>query len=447
MKFKSYQLKNWILVALEANEFIEPTKIQQGTFKFLNQNENLIISSPTGTGKTLIYVLRSLNLINEDLNSIQTIVVVPTKELAIQVHNNFKKLTKNNNKLKISLINENNDLIRIVSSKNQPQIVIATVHKIKQMIIDKVNFSNLKLLVLDEADMLIDYGFHGDLSFILSNLNKYNFQKIILSASIENNIASQFKNLIKNIKFINAQNKLYEHRQIKHNIVYTKNNSNNMQTLFDLLKIIKPYFTIIFSNRQNEAIEIYQEMLAKKYNVALLHKDIDSRERKNIFKDIQNNKYQYLVATDLASRGIDIDGVSDVISYNLPQDDIWYLHRSGRTGRQKYLGNSYVIYSKNNDHQLTRLQSKNINWNYLLIENNQLVEKKIKLKKKITNIDQNLKKEISKIYSSNAKVKPGYKKKRKEEVAKLKQKAKRKYIDQKMKEVLNKKHKEKNNEI
>ena len=202
-----------------------------------------------------------------------------------------------------------------------------------------------------------------------------------------------------------------------------------------MINVINPYLCIIFANTKQDVEKIYSYLLNRKSNVGMLHKDLDPRERKQVFNKLNRNEFKFLVASDLASRGLDIDGVSDVISYGLPKEDIWYLHRSGRTGRGKYCGNSYVIYDKKYDNQISRLNKK-VNWIYYLLNNNQLIQQNISIKYKKQNLDIETKKEINKLYNrKNLKVKPGYKKKLKTKVFKLKQKAKRKYLDEKYKKI------------
>jgi len=444
MKFSSLTLKPWLYKALSVNNFIDLTEVQEKTFKAINQGKNVVVSAPTGSGKTLCYLLPMLNNIKAKEPNIQYLIVAPTKELVWQIYHNLLSLTKFNSALKIVLL-DNND--KVENLKHNPsQIVIGTVEKIAKAISIGVNFKYLKQIVLDEADMLIDYGFVGSINALFDKLNLYrnDIQKTFFSASIHNTVANTFKKAVGNIVSIQLEKNIFTNNKIEHSIVYQKNNDKPIETLKALLKIINPYVCIIFANTKKEVENIYAMMLNAHMDVAMLHKDLNPRERKQVFNRVKNNEFKYLVATDLASRGLDIDGVSDVISFGLPKEDIWYLHRAGRTGRGKYNGSSYVIYDKQYSNNINHL-AKKINWVYYMINGSYLVEKAIKIKSKPAIMDVEMKKEISKLYTSKAtKVKPGYKKKIKKQIFKMQQAKKHEYLERKYKQMRIEKYKEQN---
>lgn len=435
MKFASLSLKLWLYTALTNNNFVELTPVQEKTFKLVNQGNNVVISAPTGSGKTLCYLLPILNNLDEQEKHIQYVIIAPTKELVWQIYNNFLALTKYNKTIKIVLLDKNEKVDNLIN--NPSQIVIATVEKIRQAIAKGVNFKYLKQIVLDEADMLIDYGFVNSINDLFSKLNLYNnqVQKVFCSASIHNNVSNTFKKAVSNLTSIQLEKNIFENKQIKHCLVYQKDNTDPYKTLEQLLEVINPYMCIIFANTKQDVEKIYSQLLAKGLEVGMLHKDMTTRDRKQMFSKLNNNQFKYLVATDLASRGLDIDGVSDVISFGLPKEDIWYLHRAGRTGRGKYTGNSYVIYDRKYDYQISKLEHK-VHWTYYLLSNNQLTEKQLHIHKSKPIVDVQMQKEISKLYNKkNQKVKPGYKKKLKQQIYKMKQKAKHKYLEEKFNKI------------
>ena len=436
MKFTDLFLKSWLQASLKANNFINLTPIQQQSFFTINNHKNSLLSAQTGSGKTLCYILPILNNIKPlGPKKIQAIVVVPTKELSWQIYDNFVKLAKPNKDIKIGIFKDGN-------FDNACDILITNLPKLKSSIAQGfLNSKFLKTIVFDEADMLFDHSFFDDVNFIFKKmqLDQQKIQKIFLSASINPSQTTIYKKFANNLKVICINNKVYHHQQINHKLVYTKNNLDPFTVLKQLIDVINPYMCIIFANTKQEVKKIYLWLKTIKKSVAILHNNLDDRTRKNIFKSLKNNRYKYLVATDLASRGIDLEGVSDIISFNLPKDDLWYLHRSGRTGRKNYHGNSYVIYNKAIDKQIARLSSKSISWKYYLLANNQLInkDKHPHFKQNWLNNDPIWKMQINKLYNNKAKrVKPGYKKKLKQQIFKLKQKAKHKYIDNKYKNIL-----------
>lgn len=436
MKFVDLSLKPWLQTSLKANGFINLTPIQQKSLTTVSDHHNSLLLAQTGSGKTLCYLLPILNkIVPLTPKRIQAIVVVPTKELSWQIYDNFVKLAKPNIEIKVGIYkNDNFD--------ESCDILITNLPKLKTSIVKgRLNSKFLKTIVFDEADMLFDHSFIGDIKYIFEKmqLHRTNIQKIFLSASINQSQTAIYKKVAHDLKVILDNDKLYRHQQINHIVVYTKNNLEPFSVLQQLINVINPYMCIIFANTKQEVKKIYLWLRSVKKFVAILHNDLDDRTRKNIFKQLKNNHYKYLVATDLASRGIDLEGVSDIISYNLPNDDLWYLHRSGRTGRKNYHGNSYVIYNKTIDKQIARLSSKSISWRYYLLVNNQLInkDKNTHFKKNWLNNDPIWKMQINRLYNNKAKrVKPGYKKKLKQQIFKLKQKAKRKYLDNKYKNIL-----------
>jgi len=286
---------------------------------------------------------------------------------------------------------------------------------------------------------LLDLGFTQKINAIFKLVDKPSLQKIACSATTHESLANQFANYFKDTKVISLNKSIWMNQQINHNIVYTSDNNDPYDTLKKLLKTINPFFCIIFANTKDESKKIYDFMLQNGYyNTALLHKDLLPRQRKKIFNEINENKYQYLVATDLASRGIDIVGADIVISFGLPEESIWYMHRVGRVGRYKSAGTSYVIFRGKDSQIINRLTNKNINFNYYLLKNNEMINKPIKLrlpKKKFFDLDTNQK--IKKIINTQSKkVKPGYKKKIKNQIHRIKQKIKHEYIEKRIKQTL-----------
>ncbi|MBP5256797.1 MAG: C-terminal helicase domain-containing protein, partial [Mycoplasma sp.] len=234
-------------------------------------------------------------------------------------------------------------------------------------------------------------------------------------------------------------NSIWLNNQISHNIIYQSNNFNPFDTLIEFLKNINPYFCIIFTNTKKEANIIYNKMLELEYNVGLIHQDIYERKRKQIYRQILNNKFQYLVATDLIARGIDIPHADIVISFGLPSDTMWYIHRAGRIGRNKRNGYSYCIYRITDDGLINNLIHKGIKWNFFLINNESKLiakNKELKIRKKLK-FDEQTNNQIKKIiYTNSKKVKPGYKKKIKQQIYKIKQKVRHQNIEKKIKRTL-----------
>ncbi len=441
---------DWINKGVKEIPFVKFTDIQKKTIPSLLRNENVVGVSETGTGKTYCFLLPMLNKVDFNNEEIQGVVIAPTRELARQIFSKFNYFKKFNNELKVQLVigGEEIEKIKEKISKSKPQIIIATPQRFLELSKSKIKFNNINTIVFDEADMLIDLGFISIFKniFDLLGQNK-NLQKIAFSATLHEMLSNQLSTYFKNSKIIDVSKNIWTNDRINHTLIHTQINSDLKESLNVLLENINPYFCIIFCNTIKESEIIYKFLLEKNKNVVLLHGKLESRKRKNTYKAIQSFKYQYLVATDLASRGLDIDGASHIISLDLPKEDLWYIHRSGRSGRSKYYGESYVFFDNKYLANISRLKNKGINWKNVKINNNKLVNFdyviKEKPKRKLTEVDIKIQHVIN---TSSKKVKPGYKKKIKEDIKKIKQRAKRKKIDESVKKILVIKYKKENAE-
>ncbi|MGL5640289.1 MAG: helicase-related protein, partial [Mycoplasmoidaceae bacterium] len=330
--------------------------------------------------------------------------------------------------------------------KAKPQVIIATPERFLELCETSIKTTFINTIVFDEADMTMDLGFASVFQQIFNVLSpNKNLQKIAFSATLHDMLSRQISLYFKDTKIIDISENIWKNDQIKHILIHDEINIAKEETLKTLISSINPYFCIIFCNTIDSANKIYELIKGLNINVGLLHGKLESRKRKNVYKDIQNFKYQYLVATDLASRGLDIDGASHIISFDLPKEDLWYIHRSGRSGRGKYNGESYVLFDKAWILNINRLRSKGIKWESLKIKKGKLEPFEYVFKKqrerKETEVDKKIQHVIN---TSSKKVKPGYKKKLKAEIKKIKQKEKRKKIDASVKKILVVKYKKEN---
>lgn len=421
---------NWVQEVLNSLNFKTLTEIQRQSIPAILENKNIIGVSETGTGKTYCFLFPIFDSIDEDNKSVQTIIISPTRELAKQIYSKAIYFKKFNNNIKIStLIGGTENNIETVA-KNPPQILISTPQKLLDLLTNyKFNLASVTKIILDEADMLVDLGFFGLIDSIFNFFKKIDLiQKIAFSATLHESLSVQLSKYFKNTEVIQVSNKIWKHNKINHYVIHYQ---GDKQIVFiDLINSINPYFCIIFANTKKDVEEIYSILCKNNRNVLKLHGGLTSRERKNVFKEIQNNNLNFLVATDLASRGIDIDGASHIISWNMPKDDIWYIHRSGRTGRGIYSGESYVFLDNLTSYQILRLQKKGIHWKNKKYTKHQFVDFDYKFKqkeKKETEVDVQIRKIIQ---TSDKKVKPNYKKKIKLKINEVKRKAKRNRIEE-----------------
>lgn len=434
MFYDDLPIKFWLKTALKKNNFLQLTPIQEAAFKTLNFRPfNAIIFSPTGSGKTLSYLLPVLNNIDDKLQQLQCLVILPTHELTWQTYENFKKIAQFNTNIKIGLLTKQN----IFNKPNH--VLISTLATIKnELKASTINWKYLKIIVFDEADMLFDSTFITDINNIFAKmqLSQKKIKKIFLSASLTVDQINFYKKIAHPLKFIHTAKRLFTNDRIKHIVVYKKNDQHQFQILKEFIPLLETYFCIIFANKKEDVEKIYQWLVKIRRNVAILHNELNQSFRKQIFHKLKNNEYKYLVCSDLMARGIDLPNVSDVISYDLPQENLWYLHRCGRTARNRNFGRSFVIYCRENQKKIDKL-SKHVKWNYWLLEQKGIKkmndENNFKYQIPLTDKQQ---KEIRKIYNNKSlRIKPGYKKKIREKIFRIRQKSKRKYLDRKYQKI------------
>jgi len=443
--FLTYKFKESISKWLEVSKIQEPNEIQQKALPVILSKNNTIIVSQTGSGKTLCYLLPIINSIDTSFQGTQALIILPTKELARQVYSYLVSYNFYEPKLrtKLAIGGENTKELFNKIKANQPHIIVGTIFMISELLEQKYINREIKTVVFDEADMLFDMGFIYQVDKLLKYIDSKLLQKIAASATLHETFRNKLAKFFTNTKIITSQSSIWDNKNINQTIVYN-NDYDSLKTLKAVLNIINPYSCLIFANTRNEIEQIKKLLEETNKNFSVIHKDLSPRERKNIFNNINSNKYQYILASDLASRGLDIKNIDLVISYGLPEDDVWYMHRIGRVGRNFKKGEAMIIYKKGIDSIISRLNKKGIKFNYQLIKGNTFINKDLRLhlKKKIL-FDDNTNKKIKEFYNKNSKVvKPGYKKKIKEYIHKISQKKKHEFIDKKIKENLVKKWKE-----
>lgn len=427
MKFSSFNLKQELINSLEKQGYLEPTDVQTNVIPKLLKGENIVVQSETGTGKTHSFLIPILNNLEYN-NKIQAIIISPTIELATQIYNFINKFKVDFNKLSAKLFVSGKDSDTDINSiKNGCQIVICTPGRLN--FIKKYIKDPIRTMVLDEADMLLDDGFLDIIDEIITKLSPKQIE--VFSATINKKVQYFAKKYI-NADYVIEMNK--EHstsKTVKHFIVNVKH-SDLFESVVKFIKFYNPYFLLIFSNTKKEASDLYDYLSRKKYKCGIISGDLTPRERKQMLRRIKSNEFQIVCCSDLASRGLDIDDVSDVLSLSLPNNIEYYFHRAGRTGRNFKSGNSYIFYNKDQTKEVDFLKENKIDFTYLKISNDEFIKDKNfiitfnKNKKAPTELDKEIKKVVNK--NKNKKIKPGYKKKIKREVDKLKSKHRREII-------------------
>ncbi len=424
----TYNLRPFLIEALEDLKFKDYTEIQEKVIPKAIKGMNIIGQSRTGSGKTHAFLLPVIN--NLDINSkyAQVVIATPTRELSQQVYEMAKHLTSfSEDEIRIKLLSGGTDRKKEMKSleNQQPHIVIGTPGKIADLAFKEsvLIINKVKTLIIDEADMTLESGFLEEIGQIESKIDS-NRNLMVFSATFPEQLKQFIAKHVSTHEYIKVGEKEHKHINIKHEFIYCKN-GEKLQSLSDLIKTINPYLALIFVNTKEMADQVANGLKSARQKVAVIHGGLDQRARARVMNRVRNLEFQFVVATDLAARGIDIPGVSHVINYELPRDLDFYTHRSGRTGRVDQEGICYTLYDNSDELLISKLLSRGIEIEYKALTKNGLeTYKNRKIRADRTRPETPEEKTARKMVVKPKKVKPGYKKKYNEEVKNVAKKIK-----------------------
>ena len=388
-KFENLGLSDDLVLLLNELGYKEPTKIQSLSIPLALMGRDILGCAQTGTGKTASFVLPIIEILNNQKSKARmprSLILTPTRELAEQISIYFKKILKNN-KLNFCLLIGGTALTDQDKLLNKGvDILIATPGRL----IDHINrgnilFNDLKILVIDEADRMLDMGFIPDIDQISENLPKIR-QTLFFSATLNKEILNIGKRFVINPKLIEVSPPSSTSNTIDQYIIKC-NIKNKLTTLENILSSIKTKNTVIFCNRKKDIGSLYTDLKRRNISSIMFHGDLLQSKRQEALNEFKNGNNKILIASDVAGRGIDIENISHVINFDVPINPEDYVHRIGRTGRAGKKGTA-----------ITFILKKDIK--YL-----QEIEKLIKMKIKIFNINLEEKKlkdyEFKTLYESN----------------------------------------------
>ncbi len=422
--------KAYINEALKAIKFTELTKVQEQVIDIFDKYKDMVIEAKTGSGKTHAFLLPILDNIDEKLNQVQAVILAPTRELATQILNFANELVSYSPKEVIidSFIggDDRADGMRKLSNR-MPHIAIGTPGRLKDLVITEniLKIYTAKYFVIDEADMTLDENFIMTVDNLAAAIDaKAKF--MVFSATIPVRLKPFLSKYLDNPMMLSVHPEEISNLNIEHYFIKTKEQDRFLY-LSKIVKAINPYLAIIFCNTKESAEKVYEWMVVNKLNATLIHGGIDYRKRKQLMKRVNSLEFQYVVATDILARGIDIVGTSHIINFELPRDVEFYIHRTGRTGRVNFEGVALSLYEFNDNSYLNQLEAKGIKCEYKEIKNNEIVEGTIRNKReKRIYAGGKIEKTARDMVRRPTKVKPGYKKKYKQEVEEQKRKLRKK---------------------
>lgn len=399
--------------ALDQIGFKKPTPVQEKVIPLIAAKKSVVGQSQTGSGKTHAFLLPIFDDIDPELNAIQAVITTPSRELAYQIYEDAKQLASTSEiKIEIGNYVGGTDKKRQIEKLNhhQPAIIIGTPGRVLDLLKERaLNFRQVKYMVIDEADMTLDMGFLNAVDQIAASMPE-KLQILVFSATIPQKLNVFLKKYMDSPVIESIPTETTISPTIKNILISTKSQGKN-HLIYQLLTMGEPYLALVFTNTKERADELTDYLKGQGLDVAKIHGGIQPRERKRIMKDIHRLRYQYVIATDLAARGIDIDGVSLVINDDIPTDLEFFIHRVGRTGRNGMSGTAITLYTPNEEDEVAAVEKMGVEFLPQQIRNGELVDtydrdrrKNRKLSQK--KLDPTL---IGMVKKKKKKVKPGYK--------------------------------------
>ena len=357
--FHSLGLNPSLLKAVEQLGFEVPTSVQEKVIPtLLNDQTDLVALAQTGTGKTAAFGLPMLQLIQVDASKIQGLILSPTRELCLQLTNELKQYSSNLKKINIvavyggANINEQSKKI-----KRGAHIIVATPGRLKDMIRRKlVDISAIRFCVLDEADEMLNMGFYEDIKSILTHTPESK-NSWLFSATMPPQVHTIAKKFMRNPVEITVGEKNAGTKNVNHQF-YQVGGRARYEALRAVVGLNPSIFGCVFCRTKIETQKVADKLIQDGYRAAALHGDLSQNQRDTVMNAFRKKRIQLLIATDVAARGIDVDDITHVINYQLPDEIETYTHRSGRTGRAGKLGVSIIFVTKSDRRKIKLIENK-----------------------------------------------------------------------------------------
>lgn len=418
--FTDNRLRSEIRQSLAKIGFTKPTPVQEKVIPAMLKGESVIVQAATGSGKTHAYLIPILNAIDEDARYVQAIVTAPSRELADQLYRVARQLRDNSGlNIAIAHLAGGSDRDRQIArfEQNKPQLVIATPGRLLDFADKKILLlDQVKNFVIDEADMTLDLGFLADVDKIAARLPK-DVVMSAFSATIPVKLTNFLRKYMAKPEEIVIDNPAVIAPTIKNDLLDI-GSKDRKKIVYKLLTMGQPYLALVFANTKQMVDELADYLTKQGLKVAKIHGGITERERKRTLREIRAGQYQYVVASDLAARGIDLPGVSLVINYEIPKDLEFIIHRIGRTGRNGLPGHAVTLVREEEMNRVGALEHMGVHFDFVEIKDGALAPRthyRRRDNRTASNrqLDPHMKGVVKKVKSKR---KPGYKKKIKQAI-------------------------------
>ncbi|MFV0138936.1 DEAD/DEAH box helicase [Empedobacter falsenii] len=342
--FKELGLQEELLTAIEKMGFVNPSPIQEKAIpQILSSDQDVIALAQTGTGKTAAFGLPILNQLDNSSKSVQAIILCPTRELCLQIAKEIETFAADTRGVRVQAVYGGADIVKQIRGlKDNPQIVVGTPGRTMDLIKrGALKINDITWTVLDEADEMLNMGFRDEIDSILETTPEEK-QTLLFSATMPSEVRRIASEYMHNpveiaVSKVNTASKNIEHH------VYLVRSSDRYLALKRLADYYPNIYGIVFCRTRREAKDVADKLMQDGYNADALHGDLSQSQRDHVMEKFRNQNIQILVATDVAARGIDVNELTHVINFNLPDDPEVYVHRSGRTGRAGNKGISIII--------------------------------------------------------------------------------------------------------
>lgn len=418
--FTDTRLRSEIRQGLAKIGFTKPTPVQEKVIPAMLKGESVIVQAATGSGKTHAYLIPILNAIDEDARYVQAIVTAPSRELADQLYRVARQLRDNSGlNIAIAHLAGGSDRDRQIArfEQNKPQLVIATPGRLLDFADKKILLlDQVKNFVIDEADMTLDLGFLADVDKIAARLPK-DVVMSAFSATIPVKLTNFLRKYMAKPEEIVIDNPAVIAPTIKNDLLDI-GSKDGKKIVYKLLTMGQPYLALVFANTKQMVDELADYLTKQGLKVAKIHGGITERERKRTLREVRAGQYQYVVASDLAARGIDLPGVSLVINYEIPKDLEFIIHRIGRTGRNGLPGHAVTLVREEEMNRVGALEHMGVHFDFVEIKDGALAPRthyRRRDNRTAANrqLDPHMKGVVKKVKSKR---KPGYKKKIKQAI-------------------------------